>query len=1192
MKNIRMLVCLFALGTGHVVCSFAQERIAGNANFRKTAGQAAPNNVALPPRTSIVNARSADNHDGSRPHHDVVLTEWFRQSSYPRPISEWLSNEKRTYEKIVARKQFDILIVPFQVQDHAFDRATRSLMTAMLSQAVAVAGKLSLPDSYFVARALGDGQRRLKDEDVYRLADAANVKQIIWSYAGHDRHDKMALTIRIQSRDENGVLNDSTVATVRNFVGIEFSDEDPVIDQFSELIPSILRELGLDGPILKPVKPGSVFDTPKLPASPKELISDSKNPVKDAFFYQVLAALTPQLSERTKEKFAEKSLLSVQRISPDDPRYRLLKARAFMMLNMRPAALKVLRDGPASLEERALIAALNGNLPDMRKFLTELPAGIPKLLARIDENVIATNYRSIDQKQIAALSKKVSVPGNIWPYFVERALLDTFVWHQQGNFYLKNLLEREFPIETAAINGRRDTGKATQIANATQTTGDLLIFKQLMQLSNAEFNQSSLEMKGVSVLDYLDFIEAIATDNLMRRAHFYSNVQGNPQEALRLLNAIEPIFRDHPRFSFERAKAKARLAGKLGESEGERLSKEAYADALNAVYWEQGQSQIASRALTLSLDLEREDFGYFPNPFVGDHPYHSYYSTWTVTGASKYRSPYAEKALRNSTSEIWPAEELFGWLSKDKADELLRSLRGRFEGSAEYVRLLAAQSTRKGDFASTEQLYRKLIKLQPADWRARIDLSKLLLEKGKIGESFALVRGYAGFAKGSTENPVGIANNAAEAAALFYWTGNFDEAKALYQICVAQRTGADSELRAWQRLQLIQGDIKGAAHSAATRIRRYAAPNGYADYLAMLYAAGSAAEAQKLSDYLSSQGKKSFIWEGALVGQRMAGADEGTILSWIKQGNSTKSGQSSENAATFLIRAGLIDRYPTATLRDAMEDIEIPVSRLEVNERNVVRESGGKNMPVLGPNTSRFGAVLPGQFVRESRRTRVKSDHVYFIEALQKMKEKDYASARLLLSEALNLYDVSVDETGYLLPYLAFAGARSGAAEEVKGVLARFEPERYGFQYYLARSILEGLSGNHGAAMALAQRAKVRGTTWNSAGLQSGYIYAEILDWLYQATKEERYRGEALDWAKKNQIMHPWMSWPYAVEVGLQDKPALRRRAVGMTHYLDPNSERLKSISKQEIAEAVRGASSTNPFLQQNRSEEAGKQVP
>src|SRR5215467_13628159 len=103
---------------------------------------------------------------------------------FPRPVSAWQSGEKAFYEKVLSKGRFDVLVVPFQVEGGGLDRATRSLMTAEFALAVGAQGK-KVPDPYLVARALGEGYRRLDLGEIYRLASTLQVSKIISVYVGH-----------------------------------------------------------------------------------------------------------------------------------------------------------------------------------------------------------------------------------------------------------------------------------------------------------------------------------------------------------------------------------------------------------------------------------------------------------------------------------------------------------------------------------------------------------------------------------------------------------------------------------------------------------------------------------------------------------------------------------------------------------------------------------------------------------------------------------------------------------------------------------------------------------------------------------------------------------------------------------------------------------------------------------------------
>src|SRR5260221_1860114 len=91
------------------------------------------------------------------PHEDFSLA-YGVPKTYPRPRSAWRVAEKTFYESLLSKGRFDVLVVPFQVQDYAFARDIRSLMTAQLAMAIAEASGAAAADPYLWARALRDGE--------------------------------------------------------------------------------------------------------------------------------------------------------------------------------------------------------------------------------------------------------------------------------------------------------------------------------------------------------------------------------------------------------------------------------------------------------------------------------------------------------------------------------------------------------------------------------------------------------------------------------------------------------------------------------------------------------------------------------------------------------------------------------------------------------------------------------------------------------------------------------------------------------------------------------------------------------------------------------------------------------------------------------------------------------------------------
>src|SRR5258706_3128901 len=93
------------------------------------------------------------------PHEDFSLA-YGVPKTYPRPRSAWRVAEKAFYESLLSKGRFDVLVVPFQVQDYAFARDIRSLMTAQLAMAIAEASGAAVAHPHLLARPLGDGERR------------------------------------------------------------------------------------------------------------------------------------------------------------------------------------------------------------------------------------------------------------------------------------------------------------------------------------------------------------------------------------------------------------------------------------------------------------------------------------------------------------------------------------------------------------------------------------------------------------------------------------------------------------------------------------------------------------------------------------------------------------------------------------------------------------------------------------------------------------------------------------------------------------------------------------------------------------------------------------------------------------------------------------------------------------------------
>jgi hypothetical protein len=251
-------------------------------------------------------------------------------TGYSRPISRWTVNEKQFYEKILDASNYDVLVAPLQVDGPAaFDRASRSLMTAELAAAIANTHLGTVSDTFLMEKVLGEGQRQFPEEELYRVANFVGAKRIIWGAAGHDQKGKMTVTILSQLRPAGAIVNGKwSTPILRHWIqGIAFDAAHPPIDVFALQMPETLRAIGINPANLSASKVEGRLDIADLPASPMGLLTNGDNPARDAYTFLLFGALTPANMERTKERFAEKAYLAISRLAVDAPDYRALRAR-------------------------------------------------------------------------------------------------------------------------------------------------------------------------------------------------------------------------------------------------------------------------------------------------------------------------------------------------------------------------------------------------------------------------------------------------------------------------------------------------------------------------------------------------------------------------------------------------------------------------------------------------------------------------------------------------------------------------------------------------------------------------------------------------------------------------------------------------------------------------------------------------
>ncbi len=1108
----------------------------------------------------------------TRPMADLAINKAV-PTAYPKPVSDWIANDKTIYQKLLSAKQFDVLVVPFQVQEYALDRATRSLMTAELAMLIAKAQNVRVADTYQVARALGEGQRRVDAQEVYTLADKLNVQKIIWGYVGHNNQYQMSLTLQVQERN-GGTLNAQTPAKTQSIENIAFSDEQPPIEIFQTKLTELLAAVGVDSAVLSTPKLDVVIENGELPTDMSELIKATDNPAQATLTFQLLGYLTPLVSDRARERFAEKAYLALLNLSEKAADYKSLKARTLMMLGFRPGALHVLGE-PKTAEEHELLAALNGNQPSLEQNSAQIQPTIKKLIAQLDGYELEWKYANLDRTKSITHLDSLALPGKIWPFLASRAFTERDYWSQFDNLSLKQILDQIAPLENYSVESLIEGAAALNDTEKLQAVTDLSVVTHLGKILEKDAALLCCETnKQPGMLDVLSLIEAINDDNLLRRPYFLAFVQGLPERAIDFLNRLEITYRGHPRYAIMLALVQYSKASKLDGIARENLSQSAYLNAFNAYYWTQGQTYVAEAAFEAITRMQRYDFGDFMGFYASDYPTRPTYLDWTLDDLNLAKS---EAGLKNSRSDLKHFKELNQAYSETMLAELLKSLEGRFIGNPDKYFYLADASRLRGDTADMEKYCREAIKVQAIPWWPYEMLGRSLIQKGQLQEAQALFLTWPGFNKDATINRVSVSNNAYQVATMFYWLGEFDLAKPFYQLSSKENTGSEGSMTSTQILSLLNKDYSNTLHTLLARAKRYQNAEAYGDFLSLLHAQGASKTAWNAFNTLAVQLKEPQIWESVLIGQRKDKQSEADIITWAKLQTKQSIGYQTNDIARHLLRSATMNRTPSMALVSALTDVAQPVYHLG---RGVVKEeikNGHKEL--VTKFMIKEGPLKPNDPFSFMPKKPIKSHLVYFAEAYVSLRADNLSGMHQTLKEAASVYDFTEHSFGYLLPYYAYSAAKSGASDEVKSYLANFTPNHMGFDYYLAQAVVEGIAGNTEQALPWLNKAFYNRPYTGNRPILAEYQYSEICLLLFQATNKADYKTLALDWARKHQIMKPWFAWAYALTALYSDNKQERSQAIAMAEYLDAGSEMLKQIPMAEKAAAIKAFKGKNPFL-------------
>jgi hypothetical protein len=1049
--------------------------------------------------------------------------------------SNWLDAERAVYSAALEKAKTQILVVPFQVQGYALDRIERALMSIDLTYELSA--RLDVPDPTLVARAVGEGSRRIDQAAILELARRIHVRKVIVPFVGHDNSHAMTITIQVLDVEPTNSGMRVVETKQQDWRAIPFTDDAPPFMKFHQILPQILADLSLGSKQHPPLPrrreqvAGSSFS-----GSPTELVSEHHLPA--SMVLSVLGALESPSAELARERLFQRALIDSMKF--DDPGANTLFFQAYALMNLqhRPAALALLRHA-SEPEAVVLRALLNGDLPGARGAIANVTDPVKKLLLQVSIEDTRQDYGDPTPTDLKGALALFGTHDGDWLPLVKGRFGDSNSWTVDSAEEIKLLLDRAFhrpELELESIEAG-DALLRTTPNNSLDIVIDIASARHVRKVA-AQLEPVKCCTGGIAYAtqwDLLWLIEGRADARLIRRLQMISGHQGNLRRALSVLDEYEPFFSGHPGMAAERGLAASGLL--TSEPDDLRAARRAVIkqSGLLAAEAASGENRVGFRGVGALGNVSPDIAGLFWHVYAYDFPRRSFWPLVTVLKDRYFDQPTYEASARESllysTTDLDPIANIPS-AADDQKRSLADDLQTRFIGAPGRSGILALLHPSTAPPLDPIEELRKEIQEEPDTWLNYYNLGVMLVRRDDDYSAAAtLFLSYPQFHSHDPPNRVALSHEAYDAAAFPYLHGHTELSEPLYRIAASQHTGSEPEMSATSRLLLLSGNFDGAMAATFDRATRYPSAYAYRDYLSFLHATGHGKEAWQVFPSLSVEFDIPLVWISALVGHRMEGRSDSYVREWLQRPEIRSARlHAHQFAPAFAIMWSATDRMPPPDLADLVASL------------------------TEGPD--------PHQ-----------SDLVNFAAGYTELRHEHWqkASAAFAMSKHADA-----------LPYQTMAAVKTGDRNWLDRTYGsstfRIEYPAQ-FDESLGHAIYSGGRRENDTALEFLRRAFNDRPNTDDRVISTEYEYAEVCEWLYKETHDQRFIDRLLQWVESYQNVQPTQAWVYAMQYTYKKPGAPRMRALALTLYLDPQSPRVKNATPAEIKEAREWLKSNNPFL-------------
>jgi hypothetical protein len=284
-------------------------------------------------------------------------------------------------------------------------------------------------------------------------------------------------------------------------------------------------------------------------------------------------------------------------------------------------------------------------------------------------------------------------------------------------------------------------------------------------------------------------------------------------------------------------------------------------------------------------------------------------------------------------------------------------------------------------------------------------------------------------------------------------------------------------------------------------------------------------------------------------------------------------------ALTYAVMLNSIDRRPAADLADVLLAIQGDSRVVTEAGTNVIQMPHTATDGVMMVQRSAFRMAERGPF---KGKVKVPSQQYLFALGYTALRSGKFAEAVQRFDTMAEFYPIegvyTSDIAPYSLAYFAWASAKTGDKLGFERFLSGLPESHRRFDYHLGMAFFSGVRGDVEASTAHLESALNKRPFTEHRPIFTEYQWAEACEWLFEATRNVKYRDMAIKWAKVNQTLQPMYAWAYTMEAKLTTSDEDRIRALGFALYLDPLSERIAKFSESDRQRAKTWFTANDPF--------------